>query len=140
MIITPCLAPGFRGRLYTLDPLFALGPDALAPDPAIGIAKVCLSELAVGWDNVFQEIVVRRASDVFAAAAADGAWYDLLPPTARLVSAILRFQMDGIAQPYFAEIRPPYTLILTPPGDTQLLERWCATHGFVLLTHPTPPS
>ena len=132
MITTPPPTPDAEGRLYSLDPLMALGRDALAPAPAAGIEKISLLELAVGWDNVFQEVVVRRASDVFACAAADGAWYDPLPPGARLVWAVLRFDLAGVAQPCLVEIWPPHTLILTPPSAARLIDRWFAAHGFVV--------
>ena len=89
MITTPCCTHSAQpGLFYTLAPLLKLGAAALAPDPALGIKGVSLRELGIGWENVFQEVVVRRASDVLACAAATGSWYDPLPPGARLVCAI----------------------------------------------------
>jgi hypothetical protein len=132
MIATPFCPDSPHKGLYTLDPLVALGADALAPDPALGIKGVFLQELGIGWDNVFQEVVVRRASDVFAGAAAAGSWYDTLPPGARLVCAVLRFHLTGAGQPYFAEIWPPDILTLSPAYAAEPMKCWLAAHGFVV--------
>ena len=81
---------------------------------------------------MFQEVLVRRASDVFASAAAAGSWYDTLPPGARLVCAVLRFHLTGAGQPYFAEIWPPDILTLSPAYAAQPVKCWLAAHGFVV--------
>jgi hypothetical protein len=132
MIATPSSPHSAQQGLYTLHPLVALGADALAPDPALGIKGVVLQELGIGWDNVFQEVVIRRASDVFASAAAAGSWYDTLPPGARLVCAVLRFHLTGAGQPYFAEIWPPHILTLSPAYAAEPMKCWLAAHGFVV--------
>ena len=132
MITTPSRSPAPQQGLYTLEPLVALGADALAPDPALGIKRVSLQELGIGWDNVFQELVVRRASDVFGCAAAAGALCDTLPPGARLVCAVLRFHLTGAGKPYFAEIWPPHILTLSPAYAAEPMKCWLAAHGFVL--------
>ena len=132
MIATPCLTHCSQPAICTLDPLVALGADALAPDPALGIKSVVLQELGIGWENVFQELIVRRASDVFACAAAAGSWYDTLPPGARLVFAVLWFHVTGAGQPYLAEIWPPYILTLSPAYAAEPMKRWLAARGFAL--------
>ena len=141
MIATPCCTPSPQPALYTLEPLVARGADALAPDPALGIKGVFLQELGIGWENVFQEIVVRRASDVFRCADAAGSCYDTLPPRARLVCAVLRFHVTGAGKPYFAEIWPPHILTLTPAYAADLMKCWLATRGFALIGSPlaSPP-
>ncbi len=140
MITTPCLTLCSQPALYTLDPLVALGADALASNPALGIKGVVLQELGIGWDNVFQEILLRRASDVFRCAAAGGSWCDTLPPGARLVCAVLRFHLTGAGQPYLAEIWPPYILTLTPAYAAEPMKCWLAAHGFVVAARAIPPS
>ena len=129
MIATPFSPHSPQPGLYTLDPLVALGADALAPDPALGIKGVFLQELGISWDNVFQEVVVRRASDVFGCAAA-GSCHDTLPPGARLVYAVLRFHVTGAGQLYFAEIWPPHILTLSPAYAAEPMKRWLAARGF----------
>ncbi len=132
MITTPCCPSAARQGLYTLAPLAELGANALPPDPAIGIKGVFLQELGISWDNVFQEVIVRRSSDVFACAAAAGSCYDTVPPGARLVCAVLRFQVTGAGQPYFAEIWPPHILTLTPGYAAEPMKCWLVAHGFIL--------
>jgi hypothetical protein len=132
MITAPCLTLPSQPVRYTLDPLAELGPDALAPDAGRGIKGVFLQELGIGWENVFQEVIVRRASDVFACAAAAGFWYDTLPPGARPVCAILRFHLAGPAPPCLAEIWPPHTLVLTPASAAEFIEGWLTAHGFAV--------
>ena len=132
MITTPSGPHSHQPGLYTLAPLVALGADALAPDLALGIKGVCLQELGIGWDNVFQQVEVRRASDVFGCAAAAGSSYDILPPGARLVYAVLRFHLTGAGQPCFAEIWPPHILTLTPAYAAEPMKCWLAAHGFAL--------
>ena len=130
MIATPCNPHSHQPGLYTLAPLVELGADALAPDPALGIKSVFLQELGIGWDNVFQQVEVRRASDVFGCAAAAGSSYDTLPPGARLVCAVLRFHLTGAGEPYFAEIWPPHILTLTPAYAAEPMKCWLAAHSF----------
>jgi hypothetical protein len=130
MITTRCLTHCSPPARYTLNPLVALGADALAPDPALGIKSVFLEELGIGWENVFQEIIVRRASDVFGCAAAAGSWADTLPPKARLVCAVLRFHLTGAGQPCLAEIWPPHILTLSPAYAAEPIKSWLAAHGF----------
>jgi hypothetical protein len=132
MIITPCNPDSASQGSYTLDPLVALGADALAPDLALGIKGVFLQKLGVGWENVFHEVVVRTASDVFACAAAAGWWYDLLPPGSRPVFAVLRFQVTGAGQPWFAEIWPPHILTLSPAYAAEPMKCWLAARGFAV--------
>ena len=130
MISTPRFNSESHSFRYTLNPLAELGADALRPDPGLGIERVCLQELGIGWENVFQEVIVRRASDVFACAAAAGSWYDTLPAGARPVCAILRFHWTRPGQPCLAEIWPPHILVLTPASGAGLIECWLTAHGF----------
>jgi hypothetical protein len=131
MIATPSWIPSAQPGLYTLDPLVRLGADALPPDLALSIRGVYLQELGIGWNNLHQEIIVRRASDVFACAAAAGSWYDIVPPGARLIYAVLRFHLTGAGKPYFAEIWPPHILTLTPPYAADPMKRWLIAHAFI---------
>lgn len=130
-------SPALCRHACSLHTLAALGGDALLPDPALGVAHVQLLELAIGWDNVYQEVNVRRASDIFACAAASGPCYDLLPVRARLLWAVLRVHLSGRALPCLVEIRPPHTLNLRPPDPTPIVERWLLDRGFLLASPPT---
>jgi hypothetical protein len=135
MINRPCPIPGPYACVCTLNVLVALGPLALPPDPALGINDVSLRELAIGWDNSFQEVLVRCASNVFDCAAKAGGWYEAFPAGARPLWAVLGFHLGSLAPPCLVEIRPPRTLILRPPDARNIIERWLRDHGFLL----TPP-
>ena len=102
MIATPCPTPSPEQGLCTLDPLVKRGPDALAPDLALGIREVVVQELGIVWDNVYQDVVVRRSSNVFLSMKAGGSVSDLLPRGARPLFAVLRFHVVGAGLLYLA--------------------------------------
>jgi hypothetical protein len=132
MIIIPQHSAVSQHVVYTLAPLAALGPDALRPDPDSGIKKVCLQELGIGYENLFQEVIVRRASDLYACAAAAGSWYDTLPRGARPLWAVLRFHLEGQSQGCLAEIWPPRILTISPEPAAGAVESWLSARGFAL--------
>ena len=138
MIATPCPTPSPQQGLYTLDPLVDRGPDALAPDLALGIREVVVRELGTVCDNAYQDVFVRRSSNVFKSAEAGGSVYDLLPRGARPLFAVLRFHVVGAGQLYLAEIWPPHILTLTPAYAVDLMRTWLAARGFVRICPPTP--
>ena len=82
---------------------------------------------------MFHEIVVRKASDVFACAAVAGSWYEILPPGSRPLFAVLRFVVTGAGQPYFAEIWPPHILTLSPAYAAAPMKCWLAARGFAVI-------
>jgi hypothetical protein len=131
MITPPSFPTPPPQELYTLDPLMTRGADALAPDSALGIKAVFLQELGIGYENVFQEMIVWRASDVLACLARSGPWPGTLPPGARPACAVLQFHLTGAGRPYFAEIWPPHILTLTPANAADPIIRWLALRGFI---------
>jgi hypothetical protein len=139
MIATPCPTPSPEQGLYTLDPLVDHGPDALAPDLALGIREVVVQEFGTICDNVYQDVVVRRSSNVFQSAEAGGSVYDLLPRGARPLFAVLRFHVVGAGRLYLAEIWPPHILTLTPAYGAELMRTWLAARGFARIGPPIPP-
>ena len=139
MIATPAPTPSPEQGIYTLDPLVDRGPDALAPDLALGIREVVVQELGIIWYNVYQEVVVRRASNVFQSVEAGGSVSVLLPRGARPLFAVLRFHVVGAGRPYLAEIWPPHILTLTPAYAADLMRTWLATRGFARIGPPIPP-
>jgi hypothetical protein len=139
MIATPCPTPCPEQVLYTLDPLVKRGPDALAPDLALGIREVVVRELGTICDNVYQDVVVRRSSNVFKSAEAGGSVSELLPRGARPLFAVLRFHVVGAGQLYLAEIWPPHILTLTPAYAAEVMRTWLATRGFARICRPIPP-
>ena len=139
MIATPCPTPSPEQGRYTLGPLVERGQDALAPDLALGIREVVVQELGIVWDNVYQEVVVRRASNVIQCVEAGGSVSDLLPRGARPLFAVLRFHVVGAGRLYLAEIWPPHILTLTPAYAADLMRTWLAARGFARIGPPIPP-
>ena len=139
MIATPCPTPSPEQGRYTLGPLVERGQDALAPDLALGIREVVVQELGIVWDNVYQEVVVRRASNVIQCVEAGGSVSDLLPRGARPLFAVLRFHVVGAGRPYLAEIWPPHILTLTPGYAAEVMRTWPAARGFARICPPIPP-
>jgi hypothetical protein len=139
MIATPDSTPSPEQGLYTLDPLVDRGPDALAPDLALGIREVVVQEFGTICDNVYQDVVVRRASNVFQSVAAGGSVSDLVPRGARPLFAVLRFHVVGAGQPCLAEIWPPHILTLTPAHAAKVTRTWLAARGFARIGPPIPP-
>src|SRR5690349_13316542 len=91
----PTSSPASGGEkikfIFNLKPLLNDGPAALAPDPSLNIDKVVLVSTVHAWHNAFNESTVRRADDLFACAAQDGAYYDAIPKGAELAEAIFDF-------------------------------------------------
>jgi len=139
MIATPRPTPSTEQGPCTLDPLVDRGQDALAPDLALGIREVAVQEFGTICDNVYQDVVVRRSSNVFQSAAASGSVYDLLPRGARPLFAVFRFHVVGAGQPYLAEIWPPHILTLTPAYAADQMKTWLVARGFTRNCPPIPP-
>jgi hypothetical protein len=56
-------------KAYTLDPLRELGIDALDVSDIDGLDQILLTEYEIAYDSGHQEVVVRKADDIFAASA-----------------------------------------------------------------------
>jgi hypothetical protein len=133
---SPSPTPSSEQVPYTIDPLVDRGRDALAPDLALGIREVVVQEVGIGWDNVYQEVVIRRGSDVFQSAKAGGSVWGPLPRGARVLFAVLRFDVVGAGRPCLAEIWPPHILTIAPAHAAPVIERWLEARGFCSRTQP----
>ena len=103
-------APGSPGPpivTIAFAPLLAQGLSALAPEPALGIVKILLVKAGFRWHNAFNESTVRKADDLFACAAQDGACYDPIPKDAELTGVTLEFYFTGSPGPHWVELSPP---------------------------------
>ena len=81
---------------------------------------------------MYQEVFVRRASDVVAATIrGSGSWHDILPRGSRPLFAVLRFHVTGTGKPYLAEIWPPHILTLHPAYAAEVMKGWLAARGFI---------
>jgi hypothetical protein len=116
-------------RTYTLEPLRAAGADALDARDVEGIHKIVLRELEVAWDNGANEVIIRKADDLFLPAPqAEAA--ELAPPNTRLTRAGFDFHFEGCAKPRPVQVLPPNRLKLGRHCDVLLVERWLAQRGF----------
>ncbi len=121
------------GEWLTLEPLRTDGPDALDAQGIAGIVKITLREIEVAWDNLYQEVMIRRADDVFECAAVGGD-YDPIPRSGRLTHAVVEVQFADSAEPRRVEIRPPNTLKFERASDAETVGGWLAARGFRIET------
>src|SRR5436190_4652184 len=89
---------GLAHNRLTLEPLRAEGLDALDSEGLEGICQITLVEIEVAWENEFQEVLVRKAADIFGCAAAEDSLYDPIPKTGFLVQADFLIQFDDSAE------------------------------------------
>src|SRR6266478_1263537 len=123
---------GFAHNRLTLEPLRTEGLDALDSEGLEGISQITLVEIEVAWENEFQEVIVRKAADIFGCAAAEGDLYDPIPKSGSLVQAVFLIQFGESAERNMVQLRPPGTLKIGPYPNAGLVERWLLTRGFAL--------
>ena len=125
-------------KAYTLEPLRADGPAALDTDGIPGISEIVLREIEWAWDNGHHEVVIRKADDIFAAAADRDPERDAIPQGARLVRAKLDFYFGDSSKARWVEIRPPNILKVARYCDVCLVHQWIVARGFRVPV-ATPP-
>jgi len=116
----------------TLEPLRTDGLDALDSEGLEGISQITLVEIEVAWENEFQEVIVRKAADIFGCAAAEGRPYDPIPKSGCLVQAVFLVQFGESAERQVVQLRPPGTLKIGTNPNAGLVELWLLTRGFAL--------
>ncbi|MEI6075236.1 MAG: hypothetical protein WCS94_06665 [Verrucomicrobiota bacterium] len=99
-------------KTLTLEPLRLLGIDALDVSGIAGLAKIVLRELEIAYDNKHHESVIRRADDLFAAAADAPFERAAIPAGGRLVRATFDFYFTGCKTPRKVQVKPSNTLKL----------------------------
>jgi hypothetical protein len=117
----------FSQRLaYTLEPLRALGREALDVAGIDGLSRVVLTEYQVALDSDQHEVVTHRADDVFAR----GCDQPVIPEGGRLVRAGFEFYFGDDPKPRPVEVRPPNLVKLGRHCDGRLVHRWLSANGF----------
>jgi hypothetical protein len=119
-----------RRQAYGLESLRKDGPDALDVSGCGDLERAVLREYEVALDNGFDEVVVRKATDIFAAAEEKPVKRDAIPKAGRLVRAVFDLYFAGKKQPRRVEIRTPNTLKLGRHCDVRLVQRWLGKQGF----------
>lgn len=119
-----------RKKAYALEPLRADGLDALNVDGCGDLERAVLREYEVAFDNGFEEVVIRRATDIFAAAEARPVKVDAIPKGGRLVRASFDLYFAGKKKARKVQIRLPNTLKLGRHCDARAVQRWLSKRGF----------
>jgi hypothetical protein len=111
-------------KAYTLEPLRASGADALDVSGCGDLERAVLREFEVAFDNGFEEVVIRKATDIFAAAEDKPVKRDAIPKAGRLVRASFDLYFVGNAKPRKVQIRTPNVLKLGRHCDVRMVQRW----------------
>lgn len=117
-------------KTYTLEPLRTLGLDALDVTGIAGVNKIVLRELEVAYDNGHDEVVIRKADDLFAAAA-DAPFERLaIPASGRLVRASFDFHFTDSKKPRKVQVKQSNTLKLGRHCDARAVHEWLGQREF----------
>jgi hypothetical protein len=115
-------------QAYTLEPLRTDGIGSLSTDGIEGIRKIVLSELEVVWGGDYEEVMVRKAPDLFDAAKARNR--NPIPLGGRLVRAVFEFTFQDATKSRRVQIRPPNVLKFGRHCDARLVDRWLSAREF----------
>lgn len=125
--------PASRKSKYTLEPLRLDGDSALVCADVEGLDWVRLRELHFYWGGAFNEVEIRRASDLLAALAWRG--YPI-SAKARMVCAKFEIKFTGVKKSRMLTIRPPNIASFTRKGDSVLCDIWLAKRGLAMNQGP----
>jgi hypothetical protein len=104
---------------------------SLAPDPQTRIIRMALVKVVQLWHNALNEVTIRQADDLFACAAANGSYYDILPKGAELFQATVDVLFHDFSEGHLVKITPPHTLILQHPADAPRILPVLTRRGFI---------
>jgi hypothetical protein len=127
------LANGKSQFTITFQPFTAAHQAALAPNPALGIVRATLTRIGHRWHNAFNEVTIRKADDLFACAAQDGAFYDLVPKGAEITELTLELQFAESPEPHLVELKAQHGVMVQDPRDLERVLPFLVRRGFVLL-------
>jgi len=117
-------------KAFDLEPLRMDGVDALDVDGISGISEIILREIEWAWDNGHREVVIRKADDIFAAAAERNPDRNPIPEGARLVRAAFDVYFGDNPKPRKVQIRPPNVLKLGRHCDAKCVHEWLTKREF----------
>ena len=115
-------------KTFTLEPLRVDGVDALDTDGIGGIERIVLREIEIAWGGGYNEVVIRKADDIFAAAEASER--KAIPDGGRLVRAAFDVYFEGGKKPRKVQVRPPNILKLGRYCDASVVQRWLSEKCF----------
>lgn len=115
-------------KAFTLEPLRADGAAALEWDGAGDVERIVLREIEIAFGGGYNEVIIRKADDVFA--AAEASQRKAIPDGGRLVRAAFDVYFNGAKKPRKVQIRPPNVLKLGRYCDASVVQRWLSEKGF----------
>jgi len=115
-------------KAFTLEPLRVDGPMALAWGGGGNIDRIILRECEIAWGGHHNEVVIRRADDVFAAIGSRG--QKALPEGGELVRAVFDVYFVGAKRPRKVQLRMPNGLKVGWHCDAAILQAWLSEKRF----------
>ena len=115
---------------YTLQPLRTKGADALDTAGIAGLTRIVLRECEVALDSGHGEVLIRKADDLFAAAADGPTRREAIPTGGRVVRAAFEVYFGSSRKPRTVQVRTPNTLRLGRHCDAHLVHQWLAAQEF----------
>ncbi len=113
---------------FTLEPLRLDGAGALEWKGNGDVDRIVLREFEIAWGGGRDEVLIRKAEDIFAAAGARGE--EALPDGGRLVRAAFDFYFVGMGKPRKVQVRPPNILKLGRRCDAAVVQKWLSEKRF----------
>jgi len=113
---------------FTLEPLRMDGVGALEWKGNGDVDRIVLRESEIGWGGGRNEVVIRKADDIFGAAKARGE--KAFPDGGRLVRAAFDFYFWGMSKPRNVQVHPPNTLKLGRRCDAAVVQKWLSEKRF----------
>jgi len=114
---------------YTLEPLRNDAEAALVCADVPGMEWVRLRELQIFWGGAYNEVEIRRASDLVGALQAHDR---SIPAVGRLILATFDVKFVDSRAPRTVKIRPSNIAQYTRDSDGELVDEWLSQRGFVL--------
>lgn len=117
-------------KAYTLEPLRTKGADALDTEGIEGLSRIVLKEYEVAFDTGHEEVLIRKADDIFSAADDSPFRREAIPAGGRLVRAAFDFYFGTSKKPRTVQVRTPNTLKIGRHCDAHLVYRWLSAREF----------
>ncbi|AMN44054.1 hypothetical protein [Rhodoplanes sp. Z2-YC6860] len=114
---------------FTLQPLVDHGAQSLLCEDIPGIERIRLVEYRRSWGGAYQDIEIRKGSDIFGSLAARSR---TLVNSGRLSSATFKVKFADSSKERSVTIRPPCVAKYERNEDSEAIDLWLTRRGFVL--------
>jgi hypothetical protein len=113
---------------FSLDPLISHGANSLLCEDVEGLEAIRMVEYRRYWGGPHKEIEIRKSSDVFASLADRGL---KLGSKGRLIGAVFKVKFTDSSKERSVTIRPPGIAKYERDQDSELIELWMKSRGFM---------